>query len=284
MGSESTNKLFPGRETFISYVLDALETKSGMSGMTVRYLQRSAMAGVIIALMYVANYGLSSALGAMEISGQSLATVGKIAGAIAFGFALVFIYFTRSELLTSNMMVVSVGLYYRTTTAGRAAKILGLCYVGNLLGSLLVAVLLAGSSVLDGAVMTAMEASVHHKIEYLHLGWAGWSDLLVRAILCNLLINLAMGVVYSGILSDSISKMVLVVDAIFIFVFLGFEHSVANTGLFLMVGLQQPIDWFGAIGNVVVALIGNFIGGGLLIGVYYAYLNDDAKRRPPDRA
>ena len=181
-------------------------------------------------------------------------------------------------------MVVSVGLYYRSTSVGRALKILGLCYLGNLLGSLVVAVLLVGSSVLDGATMAAMQASVEHKVEYLHLGAFGWSDLLVRAIFCNLLINLAMGIVYSGILSDSISKAVIIVDAIFVFVFLGFEHSVANTGLFLMVGLQESMDWVGALGNVAIALIGNFIGGGLLIGVYYAYLNDDAQHRPADRA
>ena len=30
-------------------------------------------------------------------------------------------------------------------------------------------------------------------------------------------------------------------------------------------------------GNVALALIGNFIGGGLLIGVYYAYVNDDTR-------
>ena len=40
--------LFPGKR-FISTVLEALDTKTAMSGeMTRRYLQRAAMAGVII--------------------------------------------------------------------------------------------------------------------------------------------------------------------------------------------------------------------------------------------
>ena len=282
--SAESSKLFPGRHTFISFVLDALETKSEMSGMAVRYLQRAAMAGIILALFYVAHYGLSSLFAEMEVGGQSLAPIGRIAGATAFGFALVFIYFSRSELLTSNMMVVSVGLYYRTTGIGRALKLLGLCALGNLAGLGLVAVLLMGSSVLDGATMAAMHASVDLKIGYLSQGVFGWGDLLVRAVLCNLLINLAMGIVYSGILDEATSKTILLIAAIFVFVFLGFEHAVANTALFLMVGLQESIDWLGALGNVVVALIGNFIGGGLLIGIYYAYLNDDAQHRPADRA
>ena len=33
--------------------------------------------------------------------------------------------------------------------------------------------------------------------------------------------------------------------------------------------------------NVAVALLGNFVGGGLLIGGYYAYANDDSAVAPP---
>ena len=39
-------------------------------------------------------------------------------------------------------------------------------------------------------------------------------------------------------------------------------------------GLPFDIDVGLALGNVAIALVGNFIGGGLLIGVYYAYVND----------
>lgn len=285
MAISSTDKLFPGRNDFISYVLGALETKTDWTGsMTVRYLQRAGMAGIIIAVMYVVNYALSSTFAGMQFGDQSLAPIGKMLGAAAFGLALVFIYFSRSELLTSNMMVVSIGMYYRKTNFGRATRILGLCYLGNLLGSLLVAALLALSTAIDATTMAAMQASVEHKIEYLHHGPMGWIDLIVRAIFCNLMINLAMAIIYSGIVKEGFGKAFLILSAIFVFVFLGFEHSVANTGLFLMVGLQHSIDWLGALGNVALALIGNFIGGGLLIGIYYAYLNDDAQRNPPDRA
>ncbi len=56
------------------------------------------------------------------------------------------------------------------------------------------------------------------------------------------------------------------VIAVFLFAFLGLEHSVANTALFLIYGLQDGINVAAAVGNVAIALIGNFIGGGIMIG------------------
>jgi hypothetical protein len=51
-----TNPLFPGKH-FIGTVLEALETKTTMSGeLARRYLQRAAMAGVIIGLFYATNH------------------------------------------------------------------------------------------------------------------------------------------------------------------------------------------------------------------------------------
>ncbi len=69
------------------------------------------------------------------------------------------------------------------------------------------------------------------------------------------------------------------------FINLGFEHSVANTDLFIFAAFYQffhptvelGLNAMQASLNVVIALIGNFIGGGLMIGLYYAYMNDTSK-------
>ena len=52
-----------------------------------------------------------------------------------------------------------------------------------------------------------------------------------------------------------------------------------------VVGVQEGIAILPAIGNVALALLGNFIGGGVLIGLYYAYLNDEEGwlRKHPDK-
>lgn len=277
--SAAPHHLFPGKH-FISTVLEALEAKTEMSGrLTRRYLQRAAMAGVIIGLLYATNYAVIAAFDAIPVGDTSLHALGRIAGALTFGWALVFIYYSKSELLTSNMMIVSIGAYHRRTSWRRALRLLSLCYLGNALGGLFVAALIRFSTIADGAALTEMESSVEHKLAFVTGGATGWSDLFVRAVLCNFMINLAMLLVYNGLIKDDLTKSLVMIVSVFIFAFLGFEHSVANTVLFTVVGLKQGIDVGLAAANVAIALAGNFVGGGLLIGLYYAYVNDDTSYR-----
>lgn len=273
-----TPSLFPGKQ-FISTVLEALETKTTMSGtLGRRYLMRAAMAGIIIGVLYGANYAVVAAFAQVETGGGStLQPLGRMAGAALFGWALVFIYYSRSELLTSNMMIVTIGAYHRRTSWARALRLLGLCFLGNAVGGFLVAVLVRFSSLAEGAVLEQMVSSVDHKLEFVTAGATGWGDLLVRAILCNFCINLAMLLVYNGLIKDDFTKAIIMVIAVFVFAFVGFEHSVANTVLFSIVGLVDGVDLGLAAVNVAIALVGNFIGGGLLIGLYYAYVNDDSQ-------
>ena len=272
-----TNPLFPGKH-FIGTVLEALETKTAMSGeLTRRYLQRAAMAGVIIGLFYATNFAIIAAFGAVSVGETTLHTLGRIAGAVAFGWALVFIHYSKSELLTSNMMIVSIGAYHRRIGWPKALRLLSLCYLGNFLGGLFMAALFRFSTLTEGQVQAEMLHSVAVKLAYISDGAAGWGDLFVRAILCNFMINLAVLLVYNGLIKDDLTKSLVMIVSVFIFAFLGFEHSVANTVLFTVVGLKEGVDLGLAAGNVAIALVGNFIGGGLLIGLYYAYVNDDAK-------
>lgn len=282
--SPDPQSLFPGKR-FISTALEVLETKTTMSGgLARRYLQRAAMAGVLIGLLYATNYAVIAAFDSVDVGGSTLRPLGRLVGAIAFGWALVFIYYSRSELLTSNMMIVSIGAYHRRTSWLRATRMLALCYLGNLVGGLFVAVLVRFSTVVDGPALEEMSASVAHKLAYVTDGPGGWLDLLVRALLCNFCINVAMLLVYNGLIKDDLTKSLVMIMSVFIFAFLGLEHSVANTVLFSIVGLREGIELGAAAGNVAIALLGNFLGGGLLIGLYYAYVNDDSqwlKSHPP---
>lgn len=270
--------LFPGKQ-FISTVLDALDTKTQMSGrMTRRYLMRAAMAGIIIGVMYGTNYAVIAAFAG--VGDGSATAIGRMIGALFFGWALVFIYYSKSELLTSNMMIVSIGAYYRRTGWNRALRLLGLCLLGNFLGGLLVAVLARTSTLFAGATWVQVQASVAHKVEFVTSGPGGLADLLARAILCNFMINLAMLLVYNGLIKDDLTKCLVMVMSVFVFAFVGFEHSVANTVLFSIAALHGALDVVPALGNVGVALLGNFIGGGALVGLYYAYVNDDQRYQP----
>lgn len=267
--------LFPGKH-FISTVLSALDTKTVMSGALARvYLMRSAMAGGIIGVMYLTYFAVVDAFAG--VGDGSLASIGRVIGALVFGFALVFIYYSKSELLTSNMMIVTIGGYYRRITAGRSLRLLALCFLGNFIGGGVVALLVWGSSLADAAGGALAASSVEHKLEFITAGASGWLDLFIRAVLCNFMINLAMLLVYNGLIRDDFTASLVMIMSVFIFAFVGFEHSVANTVLFTVQGLSGGLDVALAAANIGIVLLGNFVGGGLLIGWYYAYANDDAR-------
>ena len=268
--------LFPGKQ-FISTVLEALETKTRMTGVLAhRYLMRAAMAGMIVAVFYIVNYAIVGVFDGLHVGDASLAGIGKFLGALAFGPALVFIYYTKSELLTSNMMVVTIGHYYKRISAWRVLRVLVMCLAGNFMGGLVFAVMYRFSTLVEGATGEQATHSVAVKLHYLSSA-SGIGDLFVRAILCNFMINLAMLLIYNGFIREDWSKIFSMIISVFVFAFLGLEHSVANTVLFTIVGLTHGIDVLPALANVAVALLGNFVGGGLLIGAYYAYANDDSR-------
>ncbi|MGP7959364.1 formate/nitrite transporter family protein [Sanguibacter sp. A247] len=268
--------LFPGT-TFVSTVLDAADTKAEMSRWLTRvYLMRAAMAGLIIGVFYLANYAIIAAFVAVD---PGLGTIGRLAGAIVFGFALTFIYYTRSELLTSNMMITTIAVYYRRMRVSRMGGLLALCLLGNALGGLVIAGLVSASTLLDGSAGDLVTRAVETKLAFVTGGFDGIADLFVRAVFCNFLINLSMLLVYNGLVSSDGVKVVAMNVAVMLFAFLGFEHSVANTVLFMVEGLHAGVSLGAAAANVGVALLGNFVGGGLLIGWYYAYANDPVRRR-----
>ena len=265
------SKLFPGT-LFISTVLDAADTKASMTQAITRvYLMRAAMAGFLIGIFYLANYaGIAAFSGVSE----NAYDVGRFVGAIVFGFALAFIYYTKSELLTSNMMITTIAVYYKRMRFGRALAILLLCFLGNFLGGVFIALLVNGSSLLDGAAGELIHHTVEAKLGYVTGGAGSMLDLFVRAIFCNFMINVAMLLTYNGLVKTDGVKVIAMNVSVLLFAFLGFEHSVANTVLFMVEGMHNGINVLAAMGNVGIALLGNFVGGGLLIGWYYAYAND----------
>ena len=78
---------------------------------------------------------------------------------------------------------------------------------------------------------------------------------------------------------DGGAKLWLVLSAIYMFVFLTNEHIAANFASFAIVKFSVAADSIAnfGVGNMLrhwgVTFIGNFIGGGLLMGLPYAFLN-----------
>ena len=266
--------LFPGR-AFISTVLDVVDSKKTMSGdLTGKYLQRAIMAGLFVGIFFTA-YFVIMGQASLDPDNHGLMLSGKVLAATTFGWALVLIYYTNSELLTSNMMVVTIGAYHKRLGWLTSLRILALCLLGNLIGALIVAVIVRFSSIVSGPTMTQMLAASSTKIGYVSGGFMGFADLFVRGILCNFCINIAMLMVYNGKLSNDFTKCIIMVVAVFVFAFCGFEHSIADSALFLILGTFGKVNALKAILVVIVAMLGNYVGGGILIGLNFATMNDE---------
>ncbi|MFI5665868.1 formate/nitrite transporter family protein [Streptomyces sp. NPDC051704] len=56
-----------------------------------------------------------------------------------------------------------------------------------------------------------------------------------------------------------------------VFPAIGFERPVANAALFSRVVLDGPVGFSDLFRNVMVAVLGNAVGGGLLVGAVYGF-------------
>ena len=50
-----------------------------------RYLMRAAMAGMVVAVFYIVNYAIVGVFDGLHVGDASLAGIGKLLGALAFG-------------------------------------------------------------------------------------------------------------------------------------------------------------------------------------------------------
>lgn len=231
-----------------------------------RYAVRSLFAGAFLTMSTAAGAGA-----AQMIAGVNPA-LSKFVFSFIFAFGLVYILFLNAELATSNMMYLGAGLYQKKIAWGRAASILVFCTVFNLLGAMLIGAAFAASSAFSG-----MDA--HHFLVHLVEVKATRPNelVLLEAVLANIFVNVA--VLSFLLIKDDTTRLWVVVSAIFMFVFLGEEHVVANFASFSMVrftAVASELDfmnWGNLIRHWLVAFVGNCIGGGVVIGVAFAYLN-----------
>ena len=187
----------------------------------------------------------------------------------SFSMALVFIYFTNSELLTSNFMYFTVGRYYDKVSWGDTMKIWTLCLIGNLIGIEFIALLVWSCGMLSDGVVEHLV----HTVDAKTVSSGVWL-IFVKAIFANYFINAS--VIVAMQLTEHLAKIVVLMMGVTVFAYMGFEHVVANSALYAMALFERPEDvHLLHVGkNFFFSLLGNYVGGGIVIGLFYAYLND----------
>jgi nitrite transporter NirC len=247
-------------EPTLQAVGDASASKAqAAADSTPRYFVRSLLAGAYVGL----GVALIFAIGA-PLAAEHSAMLKLVMGA-TFGGALALVIFAGAELFTGNALVLGLGVLSGRSSIGALARVWAVSYLGNLVGSLALAWLLAQSGVFgDDPQRSFIETTATSKM-HLAFGTA-----FVRGILANWLVCVAVWCA-SRKLSDS-AKLILVFWCLFAFVSAGFEHSVANMTL-LGLALFQPhgdaVTWLGYVQNLVPVTLGNIVGGAVLVGGAY---------------
>lgn len=263
-------------EILIKEVHNGVEQKEeSVRNTPARYLIKACVSGLIIILGYLAYFYLATNFS--EVNGVDIHHFGKFMASAFFPLCLITIYYTKSELLTSNMMMVSVAKFFKKINWSTLFKILLFCFIGNALGGIIFGLVVAPTSVMDSmyeTIATTIEAKENYIANQQYI------DCLFRAILCGICINLPMIAIYKNKNMDGITKFLLMFFGVFIFAYLGFEHSVANTVLFEMTWLYElfhhittPVVDINAIYNVIIVIIGNMIGGAVIAIMYSIVYN-----------
>ena len=237
-----------------------------------RYLTSSMLAGFYVGLGILLIFTIGSLL-----AGTVMGPFTKICMGLFFGIALSLVIMAGSDLFTGNNLIMTVGLCEKRCTWTDTLKIWGSSYVGNFVGSVLLAWLFVQTGhahAADGSLNAVGNFFVKVSSGKMN---APWMELFVRGILCNILVCLA---VFCGIkMKEETAKLIMIFWCLFAFITCGYEHSIANMTL-LTVGLLvntgsaavDTVTMGGLADNLIPVTLGNMVGG-IALALAYRYIN-----------
>lgn len=229
----------------------------------------------LLAVLAGAFIGLGALYFTLVISDHSLGfAVSRVLGGVCFSLGLLLVVVAGAELFTGNNLLAMAWAEGCLSTRDvlRDWLIVG---IGNFIGAgaLAVLVFLSGHPALNEGEI----ARTAVQIAAAKCALPFW-EALFRGVLCNLLVCMAIWMAMAG--RSVIDKAVAILFPISAFVAAGFEHSVANLyliplGMLLRDGLVDPvagaevIGWVGMARNLVPVVLGNLIGGSVLVALVY---------------
>ncbi|MBI3101127.1 MAG: formate/nitrite transporter family protein [Burkholderiales bacterium] len=260
---------------FVTKMVDAGESKIYMS--TRDTLIRGFMAGAILSLAAV--FAVTA----------SVMTGSPLVGAMLFPVGFCMLYLLGFDLLTGVFMLTPLAWLDKRpgVTLGGILRNWGLVFVGNFLGALTVAFMMAfiftyGFSVPPNEVGEKIgHIGEARTLGYAKYGLMGWLTIFIRGMLCNWMVST--GVVGAMISTTVSGKVIAMWMPVMLFFAMTFEHSVVNMFLFpsglMMGGNFSIMDYF--IWNEIPVVLGNLVGGLAFTGLtlYATHVRTAPKRK-----
>ena len=227
-----------------------------------KYLGRAIVTGFYIMVAIILSYTTGAILY------PKYPEVSKVLVAATFGFAIAMIVFFSGELFTGNNFVMAVGMYRKRINLSMAIRVWIYSFLGNAVGLIIFAYLFIKSGASLSAIQHYIESVAYAKLEL------SVTQMVLRGILCNFIVCLAY---LSGIkMKTEIGKFIMMFFSVFAFIIAGFEHSIANVGVFSVAyfalgGLPMALVFK----NLLWVVIGNMIGGGILLALPLVYISEE---------
>jgi len=193
--------------------------------------------------------------------------MGKVVAGIMFSVGLILIVVAGAELFTGNITIL-VGVLSGVVSKGRMVKNWVTVYVGNFLGSILLAWLIYHTGLLGNAGALNDLGALSVKVAEYKLA-IPFIEAFIRGIFCNVLVILA--IIMSIMAKDIVSKIFCIIFPITCFVACGFEHCVANMYLIVLGLLAKglPLHETSVVfKNLLPVTLGNIVGGTFILTVH----------------
>ncbi|WP_218937225.1 formate/nitrite transporter family protein [Bacillus sp. AFS055030] len=246
----------------------AISKTNQIKSSKLRYMVPTMMAGFFVGLGIILIFTIGGILAPTGFAGT------KIIMGVSFGIALSLVIIAGADLFTGNNMVMSIGMLEKKVNWIDTMKVWVYSYVGNFFGSVLVALLFVYSGLANGGVAEFINNAAGVKMN------APFLELLVRGILCNILVCLAVWCSFK--LKSETGKLIMIFWCLFAFITSGFEHSIANMTLLsisLLIKHPETVTLAGMVSNLVPVTIGNIIGGSLFVGAAYWVTSSGPKNK-----
>ena len=220
----------------------------------------------ILAGMFI-GFGCVSFLTMTASYKGETAIYGKLFGAGSFAIGLMLVIFFGAELFTGNCLM-PIAVLEKKITLKQLLRNWLVVYGGNAVGSYLFAYILFASGLFSGEAMKTNIINVANA----KVGM-GFTAAVMRGILCNILVVFALW--FQSAAPDMGGKVLAIIFPIMVFVFCGYEHSIANM-FFLPMGQLMGAEvstltaWAN---NILPVTLGNIIGGcGVAVGMWWVNL------------
>lgn len=245
------------------------------------------MAGALIA------FGAQVSLTVMTGTAENLSWgIAKLVGAMTFATGLMMVVLTGAELFTGNVMM-TFSVIEKKTSFAKLLRNWTIVYIGNFIGSLLIAMLIYYSGCSHNSHEALGVLSLTTAYQKVNLTWV---EAFTRGILCNWLVCLAIWMASSARLV--IGKIFAIFFPIVTFVASGYEHSIANM-FFLTNGLfakntaaivaasgltTEQLSTLSVksmfLNSLIPVTLGNMVGAIVFVVFFFwtAYLRDDHKK------